>query len=619
MASVWLAGCDCAGPLPGAEGSACESDDDCNTGLVCADGTCRPDPDRPDGGSDDGGGIDGSRPPRDTGPGDVCGDSMRTGAEGCDDGNTDPSDGCSASCAIEDGYVCPTPGTLCTPLETCGDGLRTASEACDDRNTDPGDGCDASCALEPGWVCPIDGIACRAAACGDGIVAGFEECEDDDAPPASGDGCSDACLLEDGYACDTPGSPCRVTVCGDGVTEGTEQCDDMNNDLGDGCNPFCQREPMCMDGTCTTVCGDGIVLFGEACDDGNTRNGDGCSSACAVEDGFTCMLTRLDDPPELVLPIVYRDFRGRDLSGGHPDFQYTTGDDRGILATMFGADAKPVYARGATGTSPTTNGQAAFDQWYRDTPGVNVTIVETITLARSGAGTYVFDNGDFFPLDGRGWVAMGMEAGRTGGHNFHFTSEVRYWFQYEGDEVLSFRGDDDVWVFINGRLALDLGGVHGAENGSVTLDATAAGTLGLTLGGTYEVAVFQAERHTTQSSYRLTLSNFTASLTSCEPICGDGIVTRYEACDDGVNDGSYGGCMPGCLAPGPRCGDGVLQTEEGEACDMPPNVGAYGGCNPDCSLGPRCGDGITQAPEECDDGNTVDDDTCTNLCASRIF
>ena len=49
----------------------------------------------------------------------------------------------------------------------------------------------------------------------------------------------------------------------------------------------------------------------------------------------------------------------------------------------------------------------------------------------------------------------------------------------------------------------------------------------------------------------------------CSPICGDGMRLGNEVCDDGVNDGSYGGCMPGCLATGPGCGDGILQSEQG--------------------------------------------------------
>ena len=55
-------------------------------------------------------------------------------------------------------------------------------------------------------------------------------------------------------------------------------------------------------------------------------------------------------------------------------------------------------------------------------------------------------------------------------HNFGFTSEVRYWFQYDSTKTytLDFTGDDDVWVFINRKLAVDLGGIHTPVQGSVT-------------------------------------------------------------------------------------------------------------------------------------------------------
>ncbi|MEM6292488.1 MAG: hypothetical protein AAGA54_14535 [Myxococcota bacterium] len=62
--------------------------------------------------------------------------------------------------------------------------------------------------------------------------------------------------------------------------------------------------------------------------------------------------------------------------------------------------------------------------------------------------------------------------------------------------------------------------------------------------------------------------------------CGDGIVTAPEVCDDGVNDGEYGGCLPGCLAPAAFCGDGEINGPE--VCDDGDTVNGNG-CNPDCA------------------------------------
>ncbi|HNS97078.1 MAG TPA: DUF4215 domain-containing protein [Polyangiaceae bacterium] len=354
-------------------------------------------------------------------------------------------------------------------------------------------------------------------------------------------------------------------------------------------------EPDCSGGACKSRCGDGIILPGdsnEQCDDGNNQSGDGCSATCTVEPGFTCAPIVVGGGPTMTLPIVLRDFHDT-----HPDMEKYLGTESGIVKPLLGADRKPEYAHG-TSSSLTVTSEATFNQWYRDVPGVNATALQTLELTRLATGEYQYDNSSFFPLDGQ---LFGNE-GRA--HNFHFTSEVRYWFEYKGNEILLFTGDDDVWVFLAGKLAVDLGGVHGALPGGIELNATTAAAFGLTLGQVYEIAVFQAERHTTQSNYRLTLSNFDNVRSKCDWICGDGIVTKYEACDDGVNDGSYGSCMPGCKLRAPHCGDGIVQTSEGEECDDGLNLSVYGGCAPGCKLGGYCGDGVVDSlfGEQCDDG-----------------
>jgi fibro-slime domain-containing protein len=169
-----------------------------------------------------------------------------------------------------------------------------------------------------------------------------------------------------------------------------------------------------------------------------------------------------------------------------------------------------------------------------------------------------------FPYDPtrRNPVEMGAPL-----HNFSFTSEVRYWFRFDANKTytLDFTGDDDVWLFVNKTLAVDLGGVHSAVQGSVTLSAANMSTFGLQDGSVYEAAVFQAERQTTSSTYKLTLSGFSAAPSECRPVCGDGILGLGEECDDGKNLGGYGQCGPDCRL-GAYCGDGIVQPDE-EDCD----------------------------------------------------
>lgn len=184
----------------------------------------------------------------------------------------------------------------------------------------------------------------------------------------------------------------------------------------------------------------------------------------------------------------------RDFQVSHPDFEDFLGDDKGIVENMLGMDGKPVYA--GNPTTPTTSGKEAFDQWFRDVDGVNIAIPYSVTLTPAGGGVYTYDNSAFFPIDGQGFGDEGNV------HNYHFTLELRTQFEYKGGEVFTFTGDDDLFTFINGRLALNLGGVHGAQSQTVDLDAM-AGELGITVGKTYALDFFFAERHTSESNFRI--------------------------------------------------------------------------------------------------------------------
>jgi len=225
-------------------------------------------------------------------PGEICDGADALGdlpvrCEDLDDGYVSGTISCAATCDGPDVSAC--------VANACGDGVTAGDETCDDGGTDDGDGCDATCRVEAGWAC--DGID-RATSecddtCGDGVVDAFEAC--DDGNTDADDGCDPTCAVELGWACDTDddGTTC-APECGDGRTLGDERCDDGNTDADDGCGPTCAPEPgfVCLVidtvSTCEATCGDGALDAGERCDDGNLDAEDGCDPTCRIETGWLC-------------------------------------------------------------------------------------------------------------------------------------------------------------------------------------------------------------------------------------------------------------------------------------------------------------------------------------------
>jgi cysteine-rich repeat protein len=128
----------------------------CDDGVACTDDSCDEDSDR-------------------------CASTAYDGA--CDDGlfcngveTCDADLGCVAGEDACEAGECDEAADVCLEAETCGDGSVQAGEACDDGNRLPGDGCSAECAVEDGWVCddaePSRCTAAAAGGCGCGAANG---------------------------------------------------------------------------------------------------------------------------------------------------------------------------------------------------------------------------------------------------------------------------------------------------------------------------------------------------------------------------------------------------------------------------------------------------------------
>ena len=647
-----------------------------------------------------------------------CGDGIVTGSETCDDANTDPTDGCD-QCKIQPGYTCPFPGAKC--IAKCGDGILLLNERCDDGNTKDGDGCSSTCQWEPGWACTgtPPNYTCHKTTCGDKVKEGTESC--DDGNDDLGDGCTPLCTIEP----DCSGGACKST-CGDGIVLGNlgEECDDGNAISGDGCSSTCKiesgyqcKQPPLADTMLVPV------VYRDFKFHNPTDFESGTTGSYAPFPGMVNASLDTNGKP------VYSGIGGnahvasadsfaewyRDTPGvNHADPSQMTlwNNGQGAYVNRYGANGEQwntteiAYYCGNVGSGlKDANGvEIPCTSMYAngtDDCSKKLAAGETLLSCYQNNGSYsaifIVSKADgnplFFPVDGdpftpaselqpatippyydatASWPTDMDAAGNKRLHNFSFTSEVRYWFLYDKTKsyTLDFVGDDDVWVFINRKLAVDLGGVHTPVDGNIVIGANGNGTttitptyplsppptatqqattLGLQNGQVYEIAVFQAERQTTGSSYKLTLSGFNASASVCGPICGDGLLSPGEQCDEGTNAGGYGkcqpdctrgpycgdgivngpeacddgknvsaygtnGCAPGCVTP-PRCGDGKVQFAFGETCDDGVNSGTYGSCSSTCQAGPRCGDGTVNGPagaEECDDGAN---DGSYNNCA----
>lgn len=238
------------------------------------------------------------------------------------------------------------------------------------------------------------------------------------------------------------------------------------------------------------------------------------------------------------------------------------GVKKGIVESVLDPNTKkPVYRP----SSGCFDDAATFNQLFVETPGVNKQHCKDLPFTRAADGLWEFDSfnepdGGYYPLesepnsgpskkrkaecrvpikpdwlvkdpvtgltkfdayiptngefvDGENpaawdWGSRTCPLGKDGSpRNQHWCFQTSAEFTYNKGQNFSFRGDDDIWVYINNQLVVDLGGTHLAAPGYVNLDTISVPNK-LVAGNKYDIDIFFCDRRTTMSNVRIKTNMF---------------------------------------------------------------------------------------------------------------
>lgn len=211
---------------------------------------------------------------------------------------------------------------------------------------------------------------------------------------------------------------------------------------------------------------------------------------------------------------------------GYPVPAFTnTNDADGTIAA--GIDKTSWYVTGHDPVLPTDN----FYRWFHNTNKSQRVDGRKVTFTTNDGGhTYIYGNKGVFPIDDFDFSADDPTTIKYNGTNFHYTAHLQFALRVKADgtEIFKFEGDDDVWVFLNNKLILDIGGLHEMLTGYFTINSDNTITtytqdklssdemtkrtyslsdFGIKKGDIVNLDFFYAERSTTESNMRITITD----------------------------------------------------------------------------------------------------------------
>jgi fibro-slime domain-containing protein len=448
------------------------------------------------------------------------GDSSGVGNGGVSEGGTNES-GSAGEPVGAAGAGCPSGD--CT--STCGDGLVEGSEACDDGNLLDGDGCSSACTVEGGYTCSAARCDSAHEKCTLRVPAVFRDFNahtasgghPDFGPDYNGDGAVQGLIEE---LLDTDGKPALKSSLStaeleSGYLHGQAAFAEWYRDGGLASQAIPGELVLWDDGA-----GGYVNRWGKNGEQwaGVLQQSDYGTITAGLPAGMGCFDDAL--PGDGCMPTA-------DQICYDPCTPWGAGQQQSCCASLPVPkvyNGNPLFfplddAEGVR-TEPRGEGKVPSQFGWSGVPW------ESDVATRTGITT---------PIE----TALAPFPSTT--HNFHFTTEVSFWFLYTDglQATLDFTGDDDLWVFLNGHLAVDLGGWHVPLNGTLSIDAGAftanvqinasddgtttqsatqnatAAFYGLTDGNVYQLQIFHAERQPEGSTLKFGIHGLNVTRSTC--------------------------------------------------------------------------------------------------------
>jgi cysteine-rich repeat protein len=509
----------------------------------------------------------------------------------------------------------------------CGDGVKDNNEQCDDGNKIDNDSCSNKCLTNiPGPYC------------GDGNLDLGEQC--DDGNDIDNDSCSSKCLIN-----------APEPYCGNGIKEGSEQCDGKDGvGVGQVCSNICKLSNL-------TYCGDGIKQApndkkrGGPLNDGyeecDGKDGIGPNQTCQSNCVLLNSLCRVNIEAMIVM----------DVSGSMGYDNPTRLSQAKIAANSFinklGSSDKSAlvaYSTDAILKKPFSNNHLATQTAINNLSAIGATNI--------GDGI-AFSSQEFFNNGGAQALKIEIlltdgKANKPNGYGYGedyrdvayakekaadaaskgikiFTiglgSSINGGMLYDiahntgGEYYFAPKAEDLERIFNNiGFDVCKYGSISGCKYEDSNNDGDLSGELALP---GWDIRL-SGDKNLAQTTDENGCYNFTGLLKgnyniieSSSPVV-DFVQTYPQTLSYdialGTEEDSTGNDFGNYF---PACGNGILDNNKGEQCDDGNNIN-NDSCSNECSINipdPYCGDGNLDIGEECDDGNNIDGDNCSASCS----